>query len=59
MMTWDEFLEDMARSGLPYLDIGEDSHGNIVVTFDLKEKRDGGGRVYLASDDEFANDVEE
>ena len=56
-MTWEEFFERLAKTGLSYSNIGEDEQGFIQVSFDLKEKRDGGGRVYLAADNEYTNDV--
>jgi predicted ATP-grasp superfamily ATP-dependent carboligase len=58
MMNWDQFFEALAKSGLSYINIGEDEEGYIQVLFDLKEKRDGGGRIYLARGDEFTDDVE-
>lgn len=58
-MTWDEFYTSLAKSGLPYLNIGEEEDGTIVVAFDLKEKRDAGGNIYLARVDEFDPDASE
>ena len=59
MMTWEQFFEAMAKAGLSYINIGEDENGYIQVLFDLKEKRDCGGRLYLAPDGVFADDVKE
>ena len=46
-MTWDEFLEALAKAGLSYINIGEDEEGYIQVLFDLKEERAEDGSLHL------------
>ncbi len=59
MMTWDQFFEALGKSGLSYLNIGEEEDGTIVVAFDLKEKRDAGGNLVLMRVDEYDPDASE
>ena len=51
-ITWDEFFEKLAKAGLSYLNIGEDSEGLIRVTLNLREVIDEGGRYVLEEVDE-------
>ena len=42
-MTWEEFFERLAKSGIDYFGIGEDAEGFLVINTNLRIYRDEQG----------------